>query len=192
MRPKGNKGPEALCPFSDDAAQTVGRAIAAFCQNRKAEAAEILTTLTDDELDSAMSIAGRFSDRVWEAHGLKRDRAREAAGKPKYGVGSELTVLRNERMLGRALGFETTCKHPPELGWLTRMGTHCGAPGCGWGWSVEFFPEQYERVKALDPKIHCPSWRPGDDRTKFHSPLCLTKKSDREAQGRRAKFRAVP
>jgi hypothetical protein len=78
VRPKGNKGPEALKPFTQEAAQIAGMALAAACRNDWSRAREWLAKLSDDDLETLFSVGFRFSHKA--VHEVEFERLAQRRG----------------------------------------------------------------------------------------------------------------
>ena len=85
------------------------------------------------------------------------------------------TVLEPERIYAELFGGKICSRedHPRERMWLTRKMVHC--PDCHLSLSRKSFPEIAAEVEAINPKVHCNNWCPGDPPDKHHAPRCFKK-----------------
>ncbi len=62
--------------------------------------------------------------------------------------------------------------HPRHMMYIRRGMAWCEQ--CQGGYNVESYPEIAEGVQ-VDAKRHCPDWRPGDPRDRYHALACMVK-----------------
>jgi hypothetical protein len=106
----------------------------------------VLAQMTPDALETLASVAARFGQRSYGVYWDRRDAARRGQ-----------------------LEDRPPCGHPVEHMWLTRHRVKCA---CRMTWPRGVYPKTEAHVAALNPKVHCNGWAPGDPVDRFHGREC--------------------